>query len=147
MNWFDRSIKILNCRDHSEWELRNKLSMKGASVEEINETIERLYKYNYLNDQRFLEIYIRSRINSSLDGASIIKQNLKFKRHISESLISSFFNQYLDESDYNPHDRVEKILLSLDPDNLRYGDIKIKKKVWTKLVNKGYSPSDFSDYF
>jgi len=147
MDWFKRSLKILNLRDHSEWEMRDKLSRKGATSDEIDEVIPKLYDFNYLNDKRFVEIYIRSRVNSSLDGASIIKQNLKFKRHIPEHLISSFFSTYLEESDYNVHDRIERIISSSDKNDDRLTDEKIKRRVWNKLINKGYSPSDFSDYF
>lgn len=72
---FDQALSLLSHREHSKKELFTKLKTKGHTEEEINAVIERLESINYLNDERFAEIFVRSRLSKPL-GASRIAQEL-----------------------------------------------------------------------
>jgi len=72
---FDQALSLLSHREHATKELANKLKLKGHAEEEIALTIERLQEINYLNDERFAEIFVRSRISKPL-GANRILQEL-----------------------------------------------------------------------
>jgi regulatory protein len=72
---FDQALSLLSYREHSTKELINKLKARGNTEEDINTTIKRLHEMNYLNDERFAEIFVRSRISKPL-GASRILQEL-----------------------------------------------------------------------
>lgn len=72
---FDQALSLLSHREHSKKELATKLKTKGHEEEEITATIERLEEMNYLNDKRFAEIFVRSRLSKPL-GASRIQQEL-----------------------------------------------------------------------
>ncbi|MBU1293955.1 MAG: recombination regulator RecX [Gammaproteobacteria bacterium] len=72
---FDQALSLLSHREHSKQELVTKLKTKGHEEEEISATIERLEEMNYLNDERFAEIFVRSRLSKPL-GASRIQQEL-----------------------------------------------------------------------
>ncbi|ETX10113.1 RecX family transcriptional regulator [Marinomonas ushuaiensis DSM 15871] len=72
---FDQALSLLSHREHATKELANKLKVKGHTEEEIASTIERLQEINYLNDERFAEIFVRSRISKPL-GANRILQEL-----------------------------------------------------------------------
>ena len=72
---FDQALSLLSHREHSKKELANKLKARGHEEEEISATIERLEEMNYLNDERFAEIFVRSRLSKPL-GASRIQQEL-----------------------------------------------------------------------
>jgi regulatory protein len=72
---FDQALSLLSHREHSKKELVTKLKTRGHEEEEISAIIERLEEMNYLNDERFAEIFVRSRLSKPL-GASRIQQEL-----------------------------------------------------------------------
>ena len=72
---FAQALSLLSHREHSKKELATKLKTRGHEEEEINATIERLEEMNYLNDERFAEIFVRSRLSKPL-GANRIQQEL-----------------------------------------------------------------------
>ena len=47
---YDKAIKLLSLREHTEKELRAKLEDKGFSGEDIDSTIERLKTEGYLSE-------------------------------------------------------------------------------------------------
>jgi regulatory protein len=72
---FDQALSLLSHREHSKKELATKLKTRGHEEKEVSATIERLEEINYLNDERFAEIFVRSRLSKPL-GASRIQQEL-----------------------------------------------------------------------
>jgi regulatory protein len=72
---FDQALSLLSHREHGSQELANKLKIRGYEENEIYHAIDRLQEINYLNDERFAEIYVRSKVNKPL-GASRILQEL-----------------------------------------------------------------------
>jgi regulatory protein len=75
---FDQALSLLSYREHAKKELEKKLKAKGYEEEEINKTILKLEEINYLNDKRFAEIFVRSRVSKPL-GANRILQELMQK--------------------------------------------------------------------
>jgi len=84
----DRAVRILAVRDHSEQELRRKLSapvMSKNGPEEIDATAEDYdrviawcYEHNYLDDNRFIARFIASRSRKGY-GPQRIRQELNQK--------------------------------------------------------------------
>lgn len=81
---FAKALKLLTRRDHSQYELSQKLAVDYPE-DEIASAIERCLQENWLNDARFAESYIRSRSESGY-GLVRITQELKQKGVDSESL-------------------------------------------------------------
>lgn len=54
------ALALLEFRDRTERELRQKLKEREYSAEEINETVLFLKKYRYLDDEAYADRYIRS---------------------------------------------------------------------------------------
>ncbi|MBR7889786.1 recombination regulator RecX [Marinomonas sp. A79] len=90
---FDHALSFLSHREHSTKELATKLKSKGHPEEDIAETIARLQEMNYLNDQRFAEIFVRSRISKPL-GSKRIMQELGQK-----GINSDIAKQAIEEAD------------------------------------------------
>ena len=65
-------------REHSVKELTDKLSNKGYEPESIQIVIKECLENNYLNDDRFAEIYCRSRAQKGY-GPLKISMELKLK--------------------------------------------------------------------
>jgi regulatory protein len=58
----NKAFELLSYRDHSEKELRKKLSDRKFAEDSIDETIERLTELGYINDEKFAENYYRDLI-------------------------------------------------------------------------------------
>lgn len=58
------ALNILSRRDHSEAELRRKLSIKGFPTETLDETMARLRSSGYLDDRRFAHGFAESAIRN-----------------------------------------------------------------------------------
>lgn len=126
----------LGRHDHSEQELRIKLSRKTDNQQWIDAVIDECYEYRYLDDQRFTETFIRSAQQKGY-GIKRIQRDLQLKG-ISQQLAQTQFQQ--SEFDYinsatqllqkRYHERIENAYL--------------KQKVMAFLQNKGH---DFEHIF
>ena len=54
------ALALLEFRDRTEWELRQKLKEREYSAEEIDETVLFLKEYRYLDNEAYVGRYIRS---------------------------------------------------------------------------------------
>ncbi len=68
------AIAILQRREHSTLELRQKLSSKTFSDNEIEQVIDLLIKENYQSDTRFASEFVRLRVNQGKGNKLIIQQ-------------------------------------------------------------------------
>ena len=57
-----RALDLLSRREHSAKELRHKLETRGFEAEHIDAALEQLSSKGLLNEQRFVESYVHSRI-------------------------------------------------------------------------------------
>jgi len=62
-------------REHSDFELKAKLKRKVSSIEELERQIEKLKDEGLIDNQRFSEVYIRSRLSKGF-GPTRITQEL-----------------------------------------------------------------------
>jgi regulatory protein len=87
------AIRMLAGREHSGYELKLKLKKKAFSDSDIDEVIAQLIIDKYLNDERFTEIFVNSKIKRGL-GPMRIQLELQ-QRSVDESLIGAYldFNQ------------------------------------------------------
>lgn len=72
------AMNALGRREHSSHELKQKLQQrfKEASLDEIDQVLGRLQSQNLQSDERFTEMFVRSRINRG-KGPSLIRQELQ----------------------------------------------------------------------
>ena len=72
------ALNFLSRREHSIWELKNKLEQKGYSGLEVVEAVEECQRLGYQSDDRFAELLCRARIAQGY-GPVRIKQELAAK--------------------------------------------------------------------
>ena len=65
---FSSAIRSLKLRDHSEKEIRDKLKQKEFNNSVIEKAIAKLYKLDFLNDERFARIWVSDRIKLKPKG-------------------------------------------------------------------------------
>lgn len=88
---FECALKLLTRREHSVWELRNKLKQKGYSSSELHDAIVECQRLAYQSDERFTAQVCRARINQGY-GPIRIQQELSAKG-IEEALIEQILEQ------------------------------------------------------
>lgn len=125
------AIFLLSKKSYSEYKIKEKLKQKEYEYDDIEKTLSRLKKLNYINDVEFSKNYIRSKKN--ILGKNRIKMELNFKYKIKTEV----FEDFLDNINFE-----EK---SLDVYIKKYGKTKpIDNKDYRKRISfmarKGFPP-------
>jgi regulatory protein len=89
----EKALELLSLREHGSGELRTKLYQKGYQKAHIEEVLEYLKSKNYLNDERFADLYSEELIRRKQFGPMKVKEKL-FHRGISSSLIQNILSTY-----------------------------------------------------
>ena len=78
---FQRAAKLLAAKSRSVAELRELLGQgQGASKADIEEVLQRLTEYGYLNDERFALGYASARVRQRPLGRQRLKRDLALKK-------------------------------------------------------------------
>ncbi len=127
------AIYSLAIREHSRLELYNKLKKKDYSKNiDLNILLDELEENDYLNEKRFIDSFIRSRIERG-QGSNKISYELK-KRGIESTLIGTALNSSsIDWLNLASQQRIKKFGNTL-PD-----DYKIKAKQMRFLSARGFN--------
>lgn len=131
---YNYCIKLLSIKDRTSKEITTKLKQKNCSEEIINETLDKLMDYGYINDEKYVENWIRDM--SKKPGMS--KKNMYYKmlhKGLSKDLLDSKFEEFEVDDYYTAFICAQKKIKSLLND-----DVKTKKnKLFAYLLGKGYS--------
>ena len=87
-----KALDLLARREHSRCELQRKLLERGFTESEINPLLEKLVGEGLQSDERFTEIYIRSRVRSGF-GPIRITMELR-ERGVDGDLIKISLEEY-----------------------------------------------------
>lgn len=90
----NKAFKLLSYRERTIEEMRDRLEKKDFSLEVINEVIDYLLAKDLLNEKRFSEMWIRSRINNHPRGRRLIYKELS-QKGVDNKIINAALNQYL----------------------------------------------------
>lgn len=85
---YAKALKLLTRRDHSQYELTQKLAIDYPD-DEVTEAIERCQQEHWLDDTRFAESYIRYRSDRGY-GPLRITQELKQKGVDSDTISTAY---------------------------------------------------------
>ena len=130
---FSKIVALVNASDKSEKTIRDRLSRCGFSEAAIEESVERAKSYGFIDDLRFAEVLVRSRLNQGKGIRGI-------ERELSLQLID------IDQVPGWPHEFVngegeelERALSFLDKKPPRSKNL--REGAYRKLVAKGFSSS------
>ena len=123
--------KYLSIREHSQLELKNKLSDKGYDSADIIEAINEFASKNIQSDLRFTEEFIRSRLKKN-KGPRLITSEL-INRGISETIISSKLLE-IPESEWH---KLAYAALSKKL-NTSTSTINNEDKIYSFLISRGF---------
>ena len=74
-----KALSLLDLAEHSAFMLRTKLRQRGFEVSVIERVLEQLKEKNYLDDRRFAELWVRSRLKRNPAGKSVLISGLRAK--------------------------------------------------------------------
>ena len=131
----DTSIKYIDRRLRSINELRDYLKNKEEDTIIIEEVIDKLIDYKYLDDDRFTKAFIKDKLNFTNWGDYKIKNELK-RLGVNEEIIYNNISN-IDNNIY--YERISKIIDKDISTNKKYNGIKLKNKIYNHLLTLGYS--------
>ncbi len=95
----EKALSLLARAPHSTFSLRVKLLKRGYDSPKIEETLSWLTEKGYLNDERFAESWLRSRIDRRAEGRAILMSGLLrkgVKREVAEQVVNGFVTPRLE---------------------------------------------------
>ncbi len=131
---FNKSVALATARECSADVIRTKLKLKKYPDSAIDAVIELMYSYNYINDERFVEAYVRSYMMSK--SRRMIEMELE-DRGIDVSRYGEVIDTvYLDEN--VDTETVVKELLRKKYGNDDLSDERIKRRAAAYLHRHGF---------
>ncbi len=107
---FQRAAKLLSAKSRSVAELRELLMQRpGASKAHVEEVLERLTEYGYLNDERFAIGYAAAKVRQRPIGRQRLKRDLTLKKVSKETAAEALDLVFAETSESELIDRaIEK---------------------------------------
>lgn len=135
-----KAIEILSMSDKSRFEIEEKI-FKNIEREKyenlVSDILDSIEEMGYLNDERFVENYIRIKFNSGF-GKNRIKQELKQK-----NVDMFLFEEFIENYDFN-----ESLNEYIDRKfNIKEDTLKNLNKIYQKLVLRGFEYSKVKECF
>ena len=131
------AMKLISLRKRSVFEIKKRLRKKKFEENIIEEVLQELKNYKYLNDEEFAEAYINDRINFNPRGRFLIKKELN-EKGIAENIIERKIEELFSEEKETASAKklAEKKLKTVSN---KTNKIKINQKIRSYLQSKGYS--------
>ena len=132
-----KAMALLLHNDRTEWQLRDKLARSGFSEEAVDEAVEYVRSFHYIDDERyavrFVEIYHETR------SIKRLRQDL-YKRHVPDEYIETAIENIDNDDSAALNREFERIGQKLA--DMSYEE---KQKVAAKLYRKGFRMEDIMD--
>lgn len=136
-----RAMNLLQKKDYTEKQLRDKLTEGLYPAYVVDQAIDYVKSFRYLDDDRFVRDYIN--YHMATRSRTRILQDLLGKG-IPKDMITSIMDElYLDEDENVELDQISQLIIKKHID-IETADFKEKQKFIAFLLRKGYKMSDIS---
>lgn len=129
----ERALALLASREHSRWELRQKLRQRFDAPELIDTCLDDLQERGYQSDDRFARSFLESRLHSRDQGPFRLVGELQ-QRGISRELAERLLGQH-----QSPSLWLEKARRARDKALKRLKPGQPQHNLWNKLYQQGFS--------
>lgn len=102
---YQKALFLLERRDHTEAELRQKLKNKDFLQNSIDTAIERLKEYKFIDDRRFTEQYLRYHMGEQSRRSLAMKL---LQKGIRSDLFEAVYGELMSELDVSPEQEALK---------------------------------------
>lgn len=96
---YQKALFLLERRDHTEAELRQKLKNKDFLQNSIDTAIERLKEYKFIDDRRFTQQYLRYHMGEQSRRSLAMKL---LQKGIRSDLFEAVYGELMSELDVSP---------------------------------------------
>jgi len=134
---YQRALRRLARRDHSEAELRRALVTRGYSEAEIDEAVARLRTQRYLDDETFAERFARSRLSHHGQGQARIRQGLRQRGVGREQMEAGLVAALRDVSE---DEVLDKAARQYWRQHTRVEPARRLPRLWAFLLRRGFAP-------
>jgi regulatory protein len=139
--------ELLARREHSRFELSNKLQKRQFSNDAITKALDTFQNSNLLNDRRFAEIWIRNRIRRKSEGPIKLKAALTQKGVAEELIEDMLLREYGAEARQQALEQAtEKSIKKSRGDRDKFIRMLLYRGFSWKQINN-YSISKFFQYY
>ena len=133
----DYALYLIEFRDRTEKELREKLVGKGYDEEQIEDTVEFLKNYGYIDDKRYASHFIHDAINLKKWGKIRIRSELLRKgidREIVDFAIEDAFSEIEDD----------RVLLQMQSrfKDADFSNMKERNRIFGFFMRRGFTPDE-----
>ncbi|MCA9374120.1 regulatory protein RecX [Candidatus Peregrinibacteria bacterium] len=133
----DYAVRLLARRNYHSVQLQKKLSQKGiGSEEEIEQTISKLREYKYINDEAFIEYYIKDQLTLRPQGTRKVRTKL-FEKGIHGDTVEKELAKY----ESTELERAKKALKKKEALLQEESPFKRKEKLFRFLISRGFTIS------
>jgi regulatory protein len=133
---FNSALRILTGRDHSKYELVQKLKQRGFAPEDIEKAVSECERFDYINDDRTSRVYIRQLLQKGY-GLKRIRHEMN-KKGLRGQRIQNIFSETV--SDADEREGAERILKKNIKRFEREIDLKKRRaKMYRFLYTRGFS--------
>ena len=131
------AVRALGVREHNELELREKLKQRNYDGIIFDNVIEQLKHYDYLNEHRYAESFLRSRLNKG-ETPRAAAYKARQRGADAEALQLAIEEA---EGHFDAFDACKTVLDKRDPAGLRKHDQRVWQRQMRYLQSKGYDIS------
>ncbi|NOQ18918.1 MAG: hypothetical protein GQ571_02995 [Desulfobacterales bacterium] len=136
------AARILTHRDHSKYELKQKLQQRGFASKVIDTVIGECERLNYIDDPRTAHVYI-SQLKKKCFGKRYIRMALRKKR-LSGAVIKKILLENYTEAE--EHENAGKLLKKKMKTFNREEDSKKRRdKIYRFLYSRGFNKDVITD--
>ena len=121
---------FLSRRHYSEYELKEKLLLKGAEVEHIDEALAALVAEGILDEEKMVESFIYQRKEISLKGPGYIYREL-IQKGIDKEMIEEGLTLY-----YDNDEQIRILNILIEKEMRRFPESKEKQSVFIEKTNR-----------
>ncbi len=142
-----KAAELLARREHSRFELYNKLRQRQFSEHSIHATLDEYQRLELLDDYRFAEMWIRSRIKRKAEGVRKLKAALKQKgvdECVADEALSQEFDRQMQQEALEA--ATEKLLVKSQGDRDKFIRMLLGRGFSWKQINN-YSINKFFQYY
>lgn len=138
---YDYALDLLSYRDYSRKDMEMKLKRRGAELELIKITVDKLLEYGFLNEKRYAQRVFEAWISKKYYGKSHLRLELQ-KKNVSDRYINNILAQLTDEIEQERAENTLNICLKRNPKKYdlktREGRAAISRFMYTRGFSSNY---------
>lgn len=137
INSRDYCLKLITVKDRTQKEIRTKLKEKNFDENIIEEEIEFLLNYGYINDKRYAEHFTGDAINIKKWGKSRIRMEL-LRKGIDRDIIDNAIEKAFEEADD------ERLFMEMEKrfSGADFSNMKERTRIFNFYLRRGFSPEE-----